>query len=180
MKVREDLLTPPRHSVFLCYIVKSYNEENVLRCIADVLAKWQKSVWTTQAQNGSVFKEAFESCKSVILVFSITKSKAFQGCARMESLPGSVESPAWQESINWESAGAFKVKWMVVCSIRFQRIGHLKNALNENQAVLIGKDGQEVEEDCGLGLIELVHEEVREALGSWRGSDEKGSWEDFR
>ncbi|TVY36828.1 Zinc finger CCCH domain-containing protein [Lachnellula subtilissima] len=155
------------------FIVKSYNEENVLRCIAD-------SVWTTQAQNGSVFKEAFESCKNVILVFSINKSKAFQGYARMESLPGSVQRPAWQESINWESAGAFKVKWMVVCSTKFRRIGHLKNALNEDQAVLIGKDGQEIEENCGLGLIELIHEEVREALIAWRHSDEKGPWEDYR
>ncbi|TVY17622.1 30-kDa cleavage and polyadenylation specificity factor 30 [Lachnellula arida] len=155
------------------FIVKSFNEENVLRCIAD-------SVWTTQAQNGSVFKKAFESCKNVILVFSINKSRAFQGYARMESLPGSVESPAWQESINWESAGAFKVKWMVVCSTRFHRIGHLKNALNENQAVLIGKDGQEIEENCGLGLIELIHEEVQEAMIAWRHSDEKGPWEDYR
>ncbi|TVY27601.1 30-kDa cleavage and polyadenylation specificity factor 30 [Lachnellula hyalina] len=155
------------------FIVKSYNEENVLRCIAD-------SVWTTQAQNGSVFKEAFESCKNVILVFSINKSKAFQGYARMESLPGSVQRPAWQESINWESAGAFKVKWMVVCSTKFHRIGHLKNALNEDQAVLIGKDGQEIEENCGLGLIELIHEEAREALIAWRHSDEKGPWEDYR
>lgn len=149
------------------FIVKSFNEDNVLKCIAD-------SVWTTQLQNGPTFKEAFENSKNVILVFSINKSRAFQGYARMESLPGTVEIPKWQESINWESAGAFKVKWLVICSTRFHRIGHLKNAFNDNQAVLIGKDGQEIEENCGAGLIELIDDEAREALKNWRyeGDDE--------
>jgi hypothetical protein len=27
----------------------------------------------------------------------------------MESIPGSEEAPQWQNNINWESAGAFKV-----------------------------------------------------------------------
>jgi len=84
----------------------------------------------------------------------------------MESLPGSVEVPEWQRAINWESAGAFKVRWLVICSTRFHRIGHLKNSLNENQAVLIGKDGQEIEENCGAGLIELINEEVDQTLHS--------------
>jgi len=71
------------------FIVKSFNEENVLNCIEDVspLSLFAKphallnlqSIWTTQVQNGSVFKEAFETCKNVILVFSINKSRAFQG-----------------------------------------------------------------------------------------------------
>jgi hypothetical protein len=98
----------------------------------------------------------------------------------MESLPGTVEVPEWQRTINWESAGAFKVKWLVICSTRFHRIGHLKNAYNENQAVLIGKDGQEIEENCGAGLIELIDEEAREAISSYRHSDEKNPWEDYR
>jgi YTH domain-containing protein 1 len=90
----------------------------------------------------------------------------------MESLPGSIEVPQWQRAINWESAGAFRVKWLVICCTRFHRIGHLKNPFNENQAVLIGKDGQEIEENCGAGLIELINEEVDTALniggyGDW-------------
>ncbi|KAE8451563.1 hypothetical protein EG329_003636 [Mollisiaceae sp. DMI_Dod_QoI] len=153
------------------FIVKSFNEENVLKCIQD-------SVWTTQVQNGSIFKEAFETCRNVILVFSINKSRAFQGYARMESLPGSVEVPEWQRSINWESAGAFKVRWLVICSTRFHRVGHLKNAYNENQAVLIGKDGQEIEENCGAGLIELIDEEADQALGrDWVKSEDR-NWDE--
>jgi len=93
----------------------------------------------------------------------------------MESLPGSVEVPEWQRTINWESAGAFKVKWLVICATRFHLIGHLTNALNENQAVLIGKDGQEIEENCGASLIELIDEEATQALKAWQSGD---AWED--
>lgn len=95
----------------------------------------------------------------------------------MESVPGSVEVPEWQRAINWESAGAFKVRWLVVCSTRFHRIGHLKNALNDNLAVLIGKDGQEIEENCGAGLIELIDEEASLALGQRNRYDDR-MWED--
>jgi hypothetical protein len=86
----------------------------------------------------------------------------------MESLPGTVEVPSWQKAISWESAGAFRIKWLVICSTRFNRIGHLKNALNGNRAVLIGKDGQEIEENCGAKLIELIDEEFDQALSSWK------------
>ncbi|KAI9646922.1 hypothetical protein NHQ30_004922 [Ciborinia camelliae] len=153
------------------FIVKSFNEENVLKCIED-------GIWTTQAQNGPIFKEAFETCKNVILVFSINKSRAFQGYARMESLPGSIEVPSWQNSINWESAGAFKVRWLAICSTRFHRIGHLKNSLNENLAVLIGKDGQEIEESCGKGLLECMDEELDVALESERYVKTEDLWDD--
>ncbi|KAK6606929.1 hypothetical protein H4I95_04578 [Botrytis cinerea] len=147
------------------FIVKSFNDENVIKCIED-------GIWTTQAQNGPIFKEAFETCKNVILIFSINKSRAFQGYARMETLPGAIQIPSWQNSINWESAGAFRVRWLVVCNVRFGKIGHLRNGLNDNLPVLIGKDGQEVEEGCGRGLCECLDGEVEEVLGDWRGGEE--------
>ncbi|KAH8668138.1 YT521-B-like domain-containing protein [Tricladium varicosporioides] len=153
------------------FIVKSFNEDDVLKSIED-------SIWTAQVQNGSIFKGAFETCKNVILVFSINKSHAFQGYARMESLPGSVEVPTWKKSINWESTGAFKVKWLVICVTKFGHIGHLKNSLNDNQAVFIGKDGQEIEENCGAKLIELIDEEVTEALATWKDPEEIPYWDD--
>lgn len=57
-------------------------------------------------------------------------------------------------------------------------MGHLKNAYNENQAVLIGKDGQEIEENCGAGLIELIDEEADQILGRRRIKSEERDWED--
>ena len=88
----------------------------------------------------------------------------------MESLPGSIPVPSWQKAITWESAGAFKVKWLVICSTRFHRIGHLKNEYNEGQAVLIGKDGQEIEENCASALVDLIDEECEMSLRSDGGN----------
>lgn len=91
----------------------------------------------------------------------------------MESIPGSVEPPRWQRSIAWESAGAFQVRWIVICSTSFRRIGHLKNALNEGLAVLIGKDGQEIDEACGSNLITLIEEEADAAMGMYNRGEER-------
>ena len=74
----------------------------------------------------------------------------------MESVPNSVPTPKWQRSINWESACAFKVKWLVICETEFLKVGYLRNVLNENLPVLIGKDGQEVERGCAEGLVEVM------------------------
>jgi hypothetical protein len=104
----------------------------------------------------------------------------------MENIPGSEPTPSWQQNINWETPGAFKVchfillprrqrsssalkyirltkaqvSWITIANTRFSRVGHLKNALNEGLAVLIGKDGQEIEEKCGSELCRLLDEEA--------------------
>jgi YTH domain-containing protein 1 len=54
-----------------------------------------------------------------------------------------------------------------VAPTRFGRVGHLKNKLNENQAVLVAKDGQEVEEVCGEQLTRIIDEEAELDLTSW-------------
>lgn len=71
------------------FIVKSFNEDNVRRCMDDVSTHpLQKEthplttiqgLWTTQVQNGEILTEAYAKCKNVILFFSINKSRAFQG-----------------------------------------------------------------------------------------------------
>jgi hypothetical protein len=68
--------------------VKSFNEENVVRCIEDVsilptsearTKQYLQSIWTTQVENGEIFKAAFLKYKNIILVFSVNQSRAFQG-----------------------------------------------------------------------------------------------------
>ncbi len=53
-------------------MVKSYCDLNVRQCMEDGL-------WATQSQNGEILMSAFAQCRNVILVFSINKSRAFQG-----------------------------------------------------------------------------------------------------
>jgi hypothetical protein len=43
-------------------------------------------------------------------------------------------------------------------------VGHIKNRLNENQPVLVGRDGQEIEEFAGAELLKLIDEEADSLL----------------
>jgi hypothetical protein len=54
------------------FIIKSWNMQNVIEAQRD-------GVWATQEKNTRLFTEAFHSCRSVVLLFSVNKSMAFQG-----------------------------------------------------------------------------------------------------
>ncbi|KAK0617293.1 YT521-B-like domain-containing protein [Immersiella caudata] len=129
------------------FIVKSFNEQNVQRCMED-------GVWATQVHNVQTLTKAFADCKHVILFFSVNRSKAFQGYARMATTPSpDTPHPRWIHNINWETSHPFRVQWLSKIEVQFYHIGHIKNPYNEGNAVLVGKDGQEVEEECGRRLL---------------------------
>ncbi|KAI9825463.1 MAG: hypothetical protein M1832_001193 [Thelocarpon impressellum] len=135
------------------FIVKSFNSDNVIQAQED-------GVWATQEKNEGIFSEAFHCSGNVILIFSINKSMQFQGYARMESAPGTAETPPWAKGLLWKSSGPFNIRWIKIANTHFSRVGHLKNPFNEYQAVLVARDGQEVEPQCGLALCELINEEA--------------------
>jgi hypothetical protein len=58
------------------------------------------------------------------------------------------------KGIHWESTPPFRVEWLSTVAVEFYRVHHLKNSLNEDLSVIIGKDGQEIEEECGRALIQ--------------------------
>lgn len=138
------------------FMIKSWNQENVEAAQRDC-------IWATQSKNLNILTEAFNSCRNVILVFSVNGSRAFQGYARMQSLPSpDIPAPEWQKVLIWSSTEPFRIEWITVAETRFHAVGHLKNTYNEGQAVLIGRDGQEIEEGCGRALCELIDEAARE------------------
>lgn len=72
----------------------------------------------------------------------------------MTSLPSAdINKASWMKNIHWQTSPPFRLKWLSKVAVPFSRIGYLKNPLNENLSVLIAKDGQEVEEDCGRALL---------------------------
>lgn len=133
------------------FVVKSFNHDNVTMAQKDEL-------WATQKKNSEIFDEAFKTSRDVILVFSVNKSGKFQGYARMESAPGTASIPIWAKNLLWESSGPFRIRWITICDISFHRVAHLTNRLNEDQPVLIGRDGQEIDTDCGAALCKLIDE----------------------
>ncbi|KAI9806098.1 MAG: hypothetical protein M1833_004505 [Piccolia ochrophora] len=142
-----------KNSVCRFFVIKSFN-------VANVEQAQEEGVWVTQEKNSNLFKEAFETCDHVILVFSINKSTAFQGYARMESAPGTAEIPRWASVLLWEFSGPFRIRWVTIAETKFHRVGHLKNPYNDDLAVLVARDGQEIEPRVGAALCDLIDEEA--------------------
>ncbi|KAF2460655.1 YT521-B-like domain-containing protein [Lineolata rhizophorae] len=134
------------------FMIKSWNFDNVE-------ASQREGIWATQPHNGDIFGDAFRNCRDVILVFSVNKSMAFQGYARMESPPGEAPNPGWVKDLLWPCSPPFYIRWITICETRFHKVGHLKNSLNDGQAVLVGRDGQEIDPPCGRSLCELIDAE---------------------
>lgn len=74
----------------------------------------------------------------------------------MASAPGEAPTPIWAKDLIWESTPPFYVDWIATNETRFNRCGNLKNSMNEGQAVLVGRDGQEIDGSCGRGLCRLI------------------------
>ncbi|XP_071972554.1 YTH domain-containing protein 1 isoform X3 [Engystomops pustulosus] len=134
------------------FLIKSNNHENVS------LAK-AKGVWSTLPVNEKKLNAAFRSARSVILVFSVRESGKFQGFARLSS-----ESHHGGSPIHWVLpagmnakmlGGVFKIDWICRRELPFTKSAHLTNPWNEHKQVKIGRDGQEIEPDCGTQLCLL-------------------------
>lgn len=77
----------------------------------------------------------------------------------MESLPGEATMPSWASELRWKCSKAFYIRWVAIAGglgTPFWLVGHLKNAYNENQSVIVGRDGQEIEEECGKELCKIL------------------------
>ncbi|XP_040273901.1 YTH domain-containing protein 1 isoform X2 [Bufo bufo] len=134
------------------FLIKSNNHENVS------LAK-AKGVWSTLPVNEKKLNAAFRSARSVILVFSVRESGKFQGFARLSS-----ESLHGGSPIHWVLpagmnakmlGGVFKIDWICRRELPFTKSVHLTNPWNEHKPVKIGRDGQEIEPECGNQLCLL-------------------------
>ncbi|PNP50228.1 hypothetical protein THARTR1_09059 [Trichoderma harzianum] len=151
----------------------------------------QDGLWITSARNGAIFASAFKHHKNVFLIFSVNKSKAFQGYARMTSPPSTTIPMAdWMDNISWEPSAPFRVQWLSTRRTEFWKLGDLKNPLNDWKPIFIGRDGQEFPEACGRKMVcaldrGLVRERKRSGADSWvarkgyddADKDEMATWD---
>jgi len=92
----------------------------------------------------------------------------------MSSLPSAtVPTPRWVRALHWSTSPPFRIHWVCTHATHFGKVGHLKNPLNEGLSVIVGRDGQEYEEEVGRGLCEELMAGVGE--GVMRG-DAVGDW----
>ncbi|KAH6608818.1 gpi mannosyltransferase 2 [Trichoderma cornu-damae] len=145
------------------FLVKSFNTTNVEMSQRDGL-------WITKAKNGSKFASAFNQHKNVFLIFSVNKSKAFQGYARMKTAPhANIAMVKWMENINWDASRPFRIEWLNTQRTEFWKLGGLKNAFNDGAPVFVGRDGQEYPESCGRKIVEIINRSTaeRSAASPW-------------
>jgi hypothetical protein len=80
----------------------------------------------------------------------------------MEALPdASIAHPSWLARLHWETSPPFRVRWINKNETSFRGLAHLTNSYNEDSAVFFGRDGQEIEPQCGLGLCILLDESLK-------------------
>ncbi|KAI3824606.1 hypothetical protein L1987_06070 [Smallanthus sonchifolius] len=134
------------------FIVKSCNRENFELSV-------QQGVWATQRSNEAKLNEAFDSVENVILIFSVNRTRHFQGCARMTSKTGaSVGGGNWKYEHGTAHYGRnFCVRWLKLCELSFHKTRHLRNPYNENLPVKISRDCQELEPSIGEQLASLLY-----------------------
>ncbi|TRY92680.1 hypothetical protein DNTS_025233 [Danionella cerebrum] len=134
------------------FLIKSNNHENVS------LAK-AKGVWSTLPVNEKKLNAAFRSTRSVVLIFSVRESGKFQGFARLSSVSHHGGSPIhWVLPAGMNAkmlGGVFKIDWICRRDLPFTKTPHLANPWNEHKPVKIGRDGQEIEPECGTQLCLL-------------------------
>ncbi|KAL8108436.1 30-kDa cleavage and polyadenylation specificity factor 30-like isoform X1 [Apium graveolens] len=134
------------------FVVKSCNRENFELSV-------QQGVWATQRSNEAKLNEAFDSVENVILIFSINRTRHFQGCAKMTSkIGGSAVGGNWKYAHGTAHYGRnFSVKWLKLCELSFHNTRHLRNPYNENLPVKISRDCQELEPSIGEQLASLLY-----------------------
>ncbi|XP_023520093.1 30-kDa cleavage and polyadenylation specificity factor 30-like [Cucurbita pepo subsp. pepo] len=134
------------------FIVKSCNRENLELSV-------QQGVWATQRSNEAKLNEAFDSADNVILIFSVNRTRHFQGCAKMMTrIGGSVSGGNWKYAHGTAHYGQnFSLKWLKLCELSFQKTRHLRNPYNENLPVKISRDCQELEPSIGEQLASLLY-----------------------
>ncbi|MCO5613486.1 hypothetical protein L7F22_067763 [Adiantum nelumboides] len=143
---------PQGHSRF--FIVKSSNRENLELSVA-------RGLWATHWNNEAKLNDAFDSCDNVILIFSVNETGHFQGCARMMSKIGViVGGGGWKYAHGTAHYGRnFRLKWLKLCELSFNKTRHLRNPYKENLPVKISRDCQELEPTVGEQLASLFYME---------------------
>ncbi|XP_073052035.1 uncharacterized protein [Primulina eburnea] len=133
------------------FIIKSLNRQNIQLSI-------NQGIWATQVMNEPILEEAFLNSSKVILIFSVNMSGFFQGYAQMISSVGWRRDNLWSQSSGKNNpwGRSFKVKWLCLHDLPFQSTFHLKNPWNDYKPVKISRDCQELPQNIGEALCDLL------------------------
>ncbi|KAK9866355.1 hypothetical protein WJX84_005495 [Apatococcus fuscideae] len=132
----------------------------VCQAKAPLTALAATGIWATQKHNEEKLNKAFETSKSVYLIFSVNKLGYFQGWARMVSR---ITHGQRDQKAQWGQGRSlvghtFKVEWQRRFDLVMRSCDHLTNPWNEDRPVRIGRDGQEMPSSVGRQLVGIIED----------------------
>ncbi|GAX74768.1 hypothetical protein CEUSTIGMA_g2215.t1 [Chlamydomonas eustigma] len=134
------------------FIIRSSVAENV-----DISV--MEGAWSTTRHNELKLNEAFASGLEVRLLFSVNLTNSFQGYAIMKSRSGQLNRPViWHGGMQFGSP--FAVEWKCLTPIHGTELRGLSNPLNGNMHILKARDGQEVPQNEGDQVVQLMEKKA--------------------
>ena len=154
MSIIEELLDKSRF-----ILIKSSNSENVR--ISQNHNEWATTVGNQRRVNDTFFQK-----ESLILIFSTSKAKSFQGFALMTSNVTDKIASYWNNENRVKLGGCFSIQWLVTCELHYNKVSNLINTLN-NEAVINCKDATEIDKLSGKQLcITCLDKETEDILSN--------------
>lgn len=142
-------LLPPIHGKCRYFFIRSMNVRNIQISAA-------KGVWATSPGNSQRLRQAFKDVNHVIVIFSATESRNFQGYAKMMCEPDDMLYPGIWGDMSCRLAANFRVHWIKQCTEPLGHADHIKNPQNEDQPVRRCRDGQELPSSVGERLCRFL------------------------
>lgn len=135
------------------FVITSNSAENVVKSI-------RHNVWATQRKNEQKLNEAYHSGCTVFLLFSVQRSEAFQGYAKMRSAVGRSQLRGTDPFNGF--GRLFDVEWMRLHDLPFREVQQLRNPLAEDGKVTLSRDGQELANGTGRKLCAIIDKHIDE------------------
>lgn len=142
-------LLPPIHGKCRYFFMRSMNVRNIQISSA-------KGIWATSLGNSQRLRQAFKDVNHVILVFSATESRNFQGYVKMMGEPSELLFPGIWGDLSCRLSANFRVHWIKQCTEPLAQADHIKNPQNEDQPVRRCRDGQELPSSVGERLCRFL------------------------
>eukprot|EP00195_Chlamydomonas_chlamydogama_P011954 CAMPEP_0202893694 /NCGR_PEP_ID=MMETSP1392-20130828/3230_1 /ASSEMBLY_ACC=CAM_ASM_000868 /TAXON_ID=225041 /ORGANISM="Chlamydomonas chlamydogama, Strain SAG 11-48b" /LENGTH=749 /DNA_ID=CAMNT_0049578121 /DNA_START=196 /DNA_END=2445 /DNA_ORIENTATION=+ len=131
--------------------------------VANINISQREGAWATLKHNERKLNEAFSNGREVRLLFSVSRSGAWQGYAIMRTAPGCLgRAVKWDHGV--EYGGVFGVEWMCTTELDHTATDHLYNPWNEGKSVHVARDGQEVPQDVGDKVVALMEANMKGAV----------------
>jgi len=142
-------LTPPIHGKCRYFFIRSMNVRNIQISAA-------KGIWASSMGNSQRLRQAFRDVDHVILIFSSTENRNFQGYGKMTCEPDEMLLPGIWGDLSCRLSANFRVHWIKQCAVPLGHADHIKNPQNDDLPVRRCRDGQELPSSVGERLCRFL------------------------